>query len=124
MAEVTINDRQMTLAKLNPDGPVDGVPQWSVSAGNGTMIMSPEGLSPEAQALWDASLPEGFQVYLVSETLADEEDGPVDTTYMAQADVDRGAGVELLTESFLVHVVNRATTLGATVSVAVDKPVA
>jgi hypothetical protein len=127
MAEGTINDTQMTLVTLHPDGTVDGAPQWSVVSGNSTMLGDPAvwdaaNLFPDAHAAWDAALPEGYQMFLVSETLADTEDGPVDTEYLAQADVDKGTGVELLTESLTLHVVNRATTLGVTMSMAIGKP--
>ena len=122
MAESTINDTQMTLAVLNPDGPVDGVPEWSKTSGNGTMIDSPEGLDQEAQDLWDPSLPEGYQMYLVSETLPDTEAGPVDTVYVVEADVQMGAGAVHVSETFTLHVVNRATTLGASFKNAVQKP--
>ena len=41
MAEVQIRDNEMILATLQPDGPVDGVPLWSVFTGNGTLLSDP-----------------------------------------------------------------------------------
>lgn len=38
MAEITITDREMILATLHPDGPIDGLAAWSVVSGNGTLL--------------------------------------------------------------------------------------
>lgn len=116
MAEMTINDLQMVMVTLTPDGPVDGVPQWSVVSGNGTLH------SDTSHELWDPSLPEGYQMFLVSDTLPGGDEGPVTTEYLVQADVDKGAGIEMLSEQLLLHVINRATTLGVKMSMAVAKP--
>src|SRR5262245_8770639 len=116
--EGTINDRQMVLVTLAPDGPVDGVPAWSVKSGNGTLRSDP------THAGWDASLPEGYQMFLVSETLPNGETGPVTTVYEVSADVDMGTGVRTLTEAMTMHVINEASSLGVTAGFPVDKPVA
>jgi hypothetical protein len=116
MADGTIKDTEMVLVTLHPDGPVDGAPRWSVVSGNSTLHSDPSGPG------WDPSLPEGHQMYLVSETLAADVDGPVDTEYLVEADVDKGAGIELVSESLLLHVINRATTLGVSMNMAVPKP--
>ena len=116
MAEITINDTQMVKATIHPDGPVDGVPVWSVVSGNGTLHSDP------AHADWDPALPEGYQMFLVSETLAGDVEGPVTTEYLVQADVDKGEGIEVLNEPLMLHVVNRTTTLGVMISPAVAKP--
>ena len=116
MAEITITDTQMILATIKPDGPVDGVPQWSVISGNGTLHSDPN------HEQWDAALPDGYQMFLVSDTLNENEAGPLTTEYQVQADVDKGTGTELLTESLLLHVVNRTSTLGIVFTPAVAKP--
>jgi hypothetical protein len=116
MLEGTIGDTQMVLVRLNPDGPVDGVPQWSVLSGNSTLLSDP------SHPAWDASLPEGYQAFLVSETFPATETGPMDTEYQVSADVDMGTGMTTLTESIILHVVNMAGTLGLTASMPVQKP--
>lgn len=116
MAEITISDTQMILATLKPDGPVDGIPTWSVVSGDGTMFSDP------THEQWDATLPEGFQMFLVSQTLAGDVPGPVTTAYQVEADVEHGTGVELLRETLTLHVINQATTLGVTFTPAVAKP--
>jgi hypothetical protein len=116
MAEGTINDTQMVLVTLNPDGTVDGAPTWSVKSGLSTMFSDPTHPS------WDATLPEGYQMFLVSETLPTDVDGPVDTVYQVEADVDKGTGIELLNEEIVLHVINRAATLGISMSMAIAKP--
>ena len=65
---------------------------------------------------------DGMQMFLVSADLPANEPGPVTTEYHVQADVDRGTGVELLTESLLLHVINQATTLGVSFTPATAKP--
>jgi hypothetical protein len=128
MADGTVNDTQMTLASISPDGPVDGVPVWVKVSGSGTMLGDPSvwdvgNLFPDAHAAWDAlPLPEGHKMFLVSDTLAPDVDGPLTTEYAVKADVDRGAGVVELTETFLLHVINRATTLGGSMTMPIGKP--
>ena len=116
MAEITITDQQMILATLKPDGPVDGVPTWSVVSGNGTLHSDP------MHEQWDTALPEGYQIFLVSDTLPGDVEGPVTTEYLVQADVDRGEGAVMISEPLMLHVVNQATTLGVTFTPAVAKP--
>src|SRR5215813_2495212 len=106
--EGTIGDEQMVLITLKPDGPIDGVPAWRVVTGNSTLLADPAGPG------WNPTLPNGYQMYLVSETLPPVEVGPVDTIYEVSADVDMGAGVQTLTEEMTVHVINMAGTLGLT----------
>jgi hypothetical protein len=85
MLEGTISDLQMIHVKLAPDGPVDGIPLWTVLTGKSTL------LSDSTHLAWDPTLPEGMQMFLVSETLPAGELGPVDTEYEVSADVDMGA---------------------------------
>ena len=105
----------MILATLKPDGPVDGVPLWTVFTGNGTLMSDP------AHPQWDAALADGMQMFLVSADLPADESGPVTTEYHVQADVDKGTGVELLTETLTLHVINQATTLGVSFTPATAK---
>jgi hypothetical protein len=116
MLEGTIGDTQMILVTLKPDGPVDGVPVWTVLSGNSTLLSDP------THPAWDKTLPEGMQSFLVSETLPAGELGPVDTEYEVSADVDMGAGTQHLTDSILIHVVNMASTLGLTAAPPIAKP--
>jgi hypothetical protein len=114
--EATINDTQMVLVTLNPDGPIDGVPTWNVVAGNGTLLSDP------AHPLWDGSKPDGHQMFLVSETLPGGEPGPVDTLYAVEADADLGSGIASILEEITLHVINQASSLGLTFSVPQSKP--
>jgi hypothetical protein len=116
MPEATIGDTQMVLYTLNPDGPLDGVPVWTVVSGNGTLLDDP--LHPA----WDASKPAGYQMFLVSDTLPDGEAGPVDTAYSVEADVDLGAGVQHISEVVTLHVINQASSLGGAFGVPQTKP--
>jgi hypothetical protein len=115
MAESTIGDTEMILYYLIPDGPVDGVPQWNVLSGNGTLHADPS--HPD----WDASLPEGFQMFLVAPTLPNGQ-AAADTTYEVSADIDMGSGVMPRVETITLHVENRLTTLGLTAKEATPKP--
>lgn len=112
----TIGDEQMVLVTLKPDGPIDGTPTWGVVSGNSTLAADPTGPG------WDASLPAGYQMFLVSETLPAGQDGPMETVYEVSADVDMGSGVQTLTEGITLSVVNMAGTLGLTASQPVAKP--
>jgi hypothetical protein len=112
----TIGDTHMVLVRLNPDGPVDGAPVWSVVSGNSTLLSDP------AHPGWDPTLPEGHQMWLVSETLPSGENGPVDTEYAVEADIDMGATTNHLRETITLHVVNMASTLGLTAAPPVQKP--
>jgi hypothetical protein len=114
--EGTIGDTQMVLVTLKPDGPIDGVPVWAVVSGNSTLLDDP------SQPGWDVELAEGMQKWLVSETLPSTENGPLDTVYSVDADVDLGTGVNHLSETITLHVVNMASTLGLTASPPVLKP--
>lgn len=116
MLEGSIGDTQMVLVTLHPDGPVDGVPQWSVVSGNSTLLSDP------AHPSWDSTLADGMQMFLVSETLPAGDPGPDDTEYQVSADVDMGAGMQTISESIMLHVVNMASTLGLTASMPVAKP--
>lgn len=118
MPEVTCRDTEMVLCTIAPDGPVDGVPVWSVVAGHGTLLSDPH------HADWDPAQPDGYQMFLVSDTLPENEPGPLTTTYAVEADVAHGTDVELMSESILLHVVNRATSLGLKLNAAVAKPTA
>ena len=116
MLEGTIADFQMIHVRLAPDGPVDGPPQWSVISGKSTLLSDP------AHPAWDATLAEGMQIFLVSETLPSGELGPVDTEYEVSADVDMGAGTQHLTDTIVLHVVNQASTLGLVAAPPIAKP--
>lgn len=128
MFEVTIGDQEMLLLTVQPDGPIDGIPQWSVVSGNGTLlgdpaVWDPGMVYPEVHQAWTAGgLAEGFQMFVVSDTLPDGEPGPLSTGYAVQADVDLGTGVMTLTEPIVLHVINRTTTLGIMASVPIQKP--
>lgn len=114
--EGTLNDTDMVLIKLMPDGPVQGAPVWSVASGNGTLLSDP------THQAWDQTLPEGHQMFLVSQTLPSGEPGPVDTVYEVMADVDLGTAVEALVDQIIMHVVNKASSLGLTASMPMPKP--
>jgi hypothetical protein len=114
--EGTIGDTQMVLVTLKPDGPIDGIPVWAVVSGNSTLLSDP------SQPGWDGALPEGLQMWLVSETLPTAENGPLDTLYSVEADVEMGTGVSHISETITLHVVNMASTLGLTASPPVLKP--
>ena len=128
MFEATIGDEDMLLLKVMPNGPIDGVPQWSVVSGNGTLLGDPAvwdaaNLYPEIHLHWQSGgLAEGFQMFVVSETLADGESGPMATEYAVTADADLGSGLMTLTESVILHTINRASTLGITAGVPIHKP--
>lgn len=90
-----ISDKEKILVTLAPDGPVDGVPMWSVLSGNSTVEPDTNGMS----------------AYLVS--MDDAPTGGDDTTYEVTADVDMGTGVVHLTDQITLHVTEaQATTLG------------
>jgi hypothetical protein len=116
MVEATLGDTQMVLVTLSPDGPLDGVPQWSVLSGQGTLLSDP------SHPLWDTTKPEGYQSFLVSDTLPVGEEGPVDTIYRVEADADLGTGVQHVSEEITLHVVNFASALGLAFGVPQAKP--
>jgi hypothetical protein len=128
MFEMTLGDEDMQLLKLQPNGPIDGVPSWSVVSGNGTLLGDPAvwdaaNAYPEIHAEWQAGgMAEGFQMFVVSETLPNGEAGPLHTEYAVQADVDLGPGMLPLTESVILHTINLATTLGIVPSAPIKKP--
>jgi hypothetical protein len=79
-------------------------------------------LSDPTHPLWDQSLPEGYQIFLVSETLPPTLE-QADTEYMVQADVDLGDGVQMISDGVLLHVMAQgATSLGLTTSLPAPKP--
>lgn len=116
MLEGTLGDTQMVLVTIHPDGPVDGIPEWTVVSGEGTLLEDP------MHPLWDSMLPPGYQIFLVSQTLPPGEDGPVDTVYRVEADADLGAGVQHIGEDITLHVVNFASMLGASFGLPQPKP--
>ena len=128
MFELTLGDEEMQLLKVQPNGPVDGVPQWSVTSGTGTLLGDPAVwdaavVYPEIHAAWvEGGLAEGFQMFVVSETLPANVPGPFNTTYQVRADADLGTGMAALAEEVTLHTINRATTLGIVGGVPIKKP--
>jgi hypothetical protein len=116
MAEFQIGDEEMQHFSIHPNGPVDGVPTWNVLSGAGTLRSDP------AHADWDPLLAEGYQMFIVAPTLPASESGPVDTVVEVAADVDLGSGVQHLTETITMHVINTATSLGLEGKAPVPKP--
>jgi hypothetical protein len=104
MLEVTLTNEQKVIATLSPKtatgkpAQVDGVPTWSVVAGNGTVTPSGDGLSCECVPA----------------------DAPAigDVDFQVEADADLGSGVVPLTDLLRAHVSGaQAENLGLTADV-------
>lgn len=97
--DITIDDRQKVKVSLVPDGPVDGIPLWSVISGNATVVPDENGMG----------------AYLVSEDNAPT--GGAMSVIEVSADVDLGVGTILLSDHINLQVTEAmATSLGLTAS--------
>jgi hypothetical protein len=95
--EVTITNEQkvnITLTPITQSGKpaaLDGVPVWTVTGGDSTLNVAPDGLSAD----------------LVS------SDTPGDSTFLIDGDADLGAGVVDVQDTILLHVAGaNAASLG------------
>lgn len=95
--QLKINDEQKVNIRLNPVTPsgkpvkVDGKPEWSVADGDSTLVVADDGMS----------------AFLVS------ADTPGITNYMVSADADLGEGVDTISDTIQLTVVDpQATSLG------------
>jgi hypothetical protein len=104
--KIKINDEQKVNVKLVPVTPrgkpvkVDGIPEWTVNDGDSKIVVAADGLSAD---LISADVP-----------------GVTDIT--VSADVDLGEGVDTISDTIELTVVNpQANSLGLVASPAVDK---
>jgi hypothetical protein len=95
--ELNITNEQkqrVTITPLSAAGKpalIDGIPTWTVSAGDSTVDVAADGLS----------------AFLVS------SENPGDTVVLVQADADLGAGIETIADTINLHVAGaRAANLG------------
>lgn len=102
-----INDEQQIVVHLNPTTPkgkpvkLDGKPEWSVVDGDSTLEVADDGLSAT----------------LIS------SDTPGVTHYQVAADADLGDGVDTITDTIELTVVDpQASSLGLTADAPTDKP--
>ncbi len=99
MLEINLTNEQKVTVTLHPvtgtgrPAAVDGVPEWSVVSGNGTVTPAADGMSAD----------------LIS------SDDPGDTIYMVSADVDLGSGITIISDTITLHVSHaNAENLGMT----------
>jgi hypothetical protein len=101
MKELKLTNKQKATVTINTKNAVgdpvtvDGIPTWTVTSGDSTVIVSSDGLSAE----------------IIS------SDTPGATTILVSADADLGSGIETLQDHIKVFVVgDKATNLGLTTS--------
>jgi|SRR5215471_809231 len=109
MLEITITNEQQVKVHLTPvteggkPAPIDGVPEWSVVAGDSTFVAAPDGMSAD----------------LIS------ADDPGDTQFLVKADADIGEGVEEISDIIKLSVAGAsAKNLGLSADAPVQKPTA
>ena len=94
--QITINP----LSSAGKPAKIDGVPEWTITSGEATLDISPDGLS----------------AFLVS------SDNPGDSTALIRADADLGEGVEEIADTVTYHVAGaKAINLGLTAGAPVPK---
>lgn len=104
--QLKINDEQKVNVALNPVTPrgkpvkLDGKPEWSVVDGDSTLVVADDGMSAD----------------LVS------ADTPGVTNFMVQADADLGEGVDTISDTIQLTVIDpEASSLGLVAGTPVDK---
>jgi hypothetical protein len=99
MKELKLTNKQKATVTVSPKNAigepvvVDGKPQWEVTSGLATIVVSEDGLSAEVVS----------------------SDTPGASTIVVSADIDLGSGVETIKDHIKVFVVgDKATNLGLT----------